>query len=335
LVVPPVQKPSSYWYGGEYRISNALDSSLPPLANANADMNARKLISYGKSATAISYSNPSRPESSLLTGVLELAKDGIPHVIGSTFWRDRALTAKNAGSEYLNTEFGWKPLVKDITDFAHVVSNSSDLISAYERGSGSRQRRGFSFPRTSLQSFQTFVNANSHPAEPMIWNNSTLYKNRASYDRIWFEGAFRYYLAPTGMGRYAQLGKKLFGIGLTPDILWNLAPWTWAVDWFGNMGDVIANISYLGLDATAMEWGYMMNESVITNILTQSLLGRNVNSVVGNPNVAGKTYQFQMVETISTKSRIAASPYSFAVTPALLSAKQTAILIALGLSHKT
>jgi hypothetical protein len=165
----------------------------------------------------------------------------------------------------------------------------------------------------------------------MCFDNSTQTITLSSEINLWFEGAFRYYLAPSGLLRYQQLASKLYGIRLTPDVLWNLAPWTWALDWFGNFGDVLTNVSSLGSDACVMEWGYMMHEQKETQRLSQITPG---NTGAGwHPSAKGKSFPLNTVVTNSYKVRIGASPYGFSVAPVALSVKQQAILVALGLSR--
>jgi hypothetical protein len=338
VTLPPYHiSPSGWWIGGTFTCDTIALLGWPSLASAEVGMGARKALARMKAPHAISLSNPSKPESDLLVAVLDTVKDGIPHVVGSTLWRDKTLTAKKAGSEYLNVEFGWKPLVKDIKDFAHTVLNSSSLVAEYERGSGSRQRRGFSFPPLPEESVSgKYTSGTAFPYETQIWGTSDLNWSERTTDRIWFEGAFRYYLAPSGMRRYVQLASKLYGVSLTPDKLWELAPWTWALDWFGNIGDVMSNISHLGPDATVMEWGYIMSEWVKTKTHSQTITGIPFRpGINGHPDAAGKSFHPQITETLTSKLRLGASPYSFAVAPAPLNEKQTAILVALGLSHLT
>lgn len=327
----PLYKGVQSWRGGRYTNSTVGALKVPTAGDVNAKIAALESESYSRGASSIAHSNPSKPDMQLLTAISETVKDGLPHLAGHTLWRDQALTARNAGSEYLNAQFGWVPLVSDIQDFARIVSNSSKLIKQYERGSGKRQRRGFGSPAVTTASVDSYLSTNTQPAGPFF--NTRLDRLTTTSQRTWFEGAFRYYLAPSGVQRYAQLASKLYGVSLTPEVLWNLAPWSWALDWFGNMGDVMSNISHLGPDATVMEWGYMMTEYTTTVVRHQSLQGIPVSSNLGHPDAAGKFFSLQTVETSSYKTRINASPYGFSVSVPVLSGKQQAILAALGLSR--
>jgi hypothetical protein len=327
----PLYKGVQSWRGGKFTNSTVGALKVPTAGDVNAKIASLESESYSHGASYIAHSNPSKPEMEMLTAIAETVHDGLPHLIGHSQWRDRALTARNAGGEYLNAQFGWVPLVSDIQDFARIVSNSSSLIENYERGSGKRQRRGFGSPAVTTATVDSFTTTNTQPSGPFF--NTRLDRLTSSSQKTWFEGAFRYYLAPSGVQRYAQLASKLYGLNLTPDVLWNLAPWSWALDWFGNMGDVMSNISHLGPDATVMEWGYMMTEYTTTVVRHQSLQGIPVSSNLGHPDAAGKFFSLQTVETSSYKTRINASPYGFSVSVPALTGKQQAILAALGLSR--
>jgi hypothetical protein len=133
---------------------------------------------------------------------------------------------------------------------------------------------------------------------------------------------FIYYL-PTGdsarekISRYGAYARKLLGIDLTPEVLWNLSPWSWAADWFSNTGDVMHNISAFGSDGLVMRNGYTMCHSGLTQVDSGSYSG------------------FYQVKTRvrETKTRHVATPYGFGVSYDGLSARQIATVAALGLSR--
>jgi hypothetical protein len=124
------------------------------------------------------------------------------------------------------------------------------------------------------------------------------------------------------MVRDAALADKLFGISLTPEVLWNLAPWSWAVDWFSNTGDVISNLSDWASDGLVLQYGYMMEHTVSS--YTYSMSPTGIYRGVPAPPVSFVT---------ETKIRRRASPFGFGINLSALSARQNAILVALGLSR--
>jgi len=124
------------------------------------------------------------------------------------------------------------------------------------------------------------------------------------------------------LARYSLEARKLLGISLTPETLWNLAPWTWAVDWMGDIGTLLHNAALFGQpDSLVMQYGYVMSHTVTerTEVLTGFLTKSGLSST-------------SMVYGIETKTRRQATPFGFGVLATSFSAKQWAILAALGIS---
>jgi hypothetical protein len=111
--------------------------------------------------------------------------------------------------------------------------------------------------------------------------------------------------------------KKLLGIRLTPDTLWQLAPWSWAGDWVANTGDIITNVSNLGVDGLVMQYGYMMSHSSYEESTSFEYQGSN------------GFYRYVQ----ETKKRVPASPYGFGLVFDGLSNHQKAIAAALGITR--
>jgi hypothetical protein len=114
-----------------------------------------------------------------------------------------------------------------------------------------------------------------------------------------------------------------FGLTISPELLWELTPWSWAVDWFTNTGDVISNISDSQKYGLVMPYGYMMEHSITK--YTYEPVGWKLKDNLGT------------VQPISfvkeTKRRKTAHPFGFGVTDSDLDSGQVAILSALGLSR--
>jgi hypothetical protein len=127
--------------------------------------------------------------------------------------------------------------------------------------------------------------------------------------------------------RYEALANHLFGTRITPELVWNLAPWSWAFDWFTNAGDVIHNISLLGVDGLVLQYGYAMRSMNVKHEMVQT-----VTSGLGGRNLGfGGLTSTRLVFT-ETKQRIRANPYGFGIDDLSLSGRQLAILAALGLT---
>lgn len=285
--------------------------------------------------TAIALTIPTNPVVSLATFFGEL-REGFPKMIGSQLFRSRLKNLrKGVGNEYLNWEFGWKPLISDVTKFLHAARNADKLWSQFLRDSGRRVRRHYTFPK--LETIQSSVSNEPLIVTGMIGNSGFWQGGNNTFPRFhetreirrrWFSGAFTYFadvdpvVLSTWRG-HLQRFQKLYGVKITPDVLWNLAPWSWAADWFTNTGDVITNISRFSDDSLVMPYGYMMENSL--RIETYRM--RNVTPK--GYNIPDLTEVF----TNNVKYRIQATPYGFGFDLGDLSLRQQAIIAALGLSR--
>jgi hypothetical protein len=295
----------------------------PAVAGSLSSLNA-----FG--TTAVSRVLPTNPNSSLATALGELKQDGLPSLPGSSM-RDQVDRARRAGNEYLNVEFGWLPLVSDIQKFAHAVRNARRLTDQYIRDSDRKIRRRYTPQPITLES-TTWVGTGLAHGQNIFCPNSTI--TRDVTVRYWFSGAFRYHI-PVDDGvlgrlrRYESLANHLLGTRITPELIWELTPWSWAVDWFTNAGDVIHNISQLGSDGLVMQYGYAMRHMRVHeyhrgHYSFNDSLGTHVGTVARE---IGSEW----------KQRVAAHPYGFGIDDVSLSARQLAILAALGLTrgHRT
>jgi hypothetical protein len=271
--------------------------------------------------TAIARCEPTNPAFSAATFIGE-AREGAPSLVGVQTWRNKTALARSAGGEYLNVEFGWKPLVSDLQKFARAVDDSHLILSAYHEGSGKKIRTGYSFgtsgtPRTYTTAGNGIITtlAQSYLSAPgSIVDNVTTER--------WFEGAFRYYLPvpKTQLDRFsawASDARHLYGLEITPEVVWNISPWTWAADWFANTGDVLHNISAFGRDGLVMQYGYIMEKQTHVRQIICERYGRTC----------------IITRTRRRLKRRPATPFGFGFNMSALTSRQTAILVALGLSR--
>jgi hypothetical protein len=275
--------------------------------------------------SAIARVLPTNPNASLATAVGELRRDGLPTLPGSSL-KDSTTNARRAGGEYLNVEFGWLPLVSDLQDFARSVRNSRQLIDQYVRDSDRKIRRRYT-PQ-GVSSTSIFTGTGRWFGQNIAESGTTV--SRKEDTNLWFSGAFKYHV-PIDDGfygrllRYEALANHLFGTRITPELVWNLAPWSWAVDWFTNAGDVIHNISLMGVDGLVMQYGYAMRHHRVSEHVSGGF-----SFVDGFGTHSGHSQRLVVSEW---KQRVRANPYGFGIDDVDLSNRQLAILAALGLSR--
>jgi hypothetical protein len=126
------------------------------------------------------------------------------------------------------------------------------------------------------------------------------------------------------MERNALAAKRVFGAELTPETLWELTPWSWAIDWFSNAQDVIHNLNAMKIYGLVLRYGYMMEHSI--NKVTYSYEAIP-GTYVQKPDVSDLSF------VTETKLRQKANPFGFGVSWDGLSPLQLAITAALGLSR--
>lgn len=317
------------WYNGPiYPMDPTLCQWPTPIDSSQGELDAA-------GATAIARCKPTNSVADLSVFLGELYREGLPSLVGSSNWKARALSAKNAAKDYLNFQFGWLPVVRDIRKFAEAVASADTVLEQYERDAGKVVRRSYNFPSETtttsevlLHNVRAFLPAYSSELQDGASEGRVILTRETVRDR-WFKGAFTYHM-PTGydsrsaVARNALKAKKLLGLSLTPETLWNLAPWSWAVDWFSNTGDVISNLSDWATDGLVLQYGYVMEHTVTKNIYTYvgptGLLNRSINVP-------------PLVFVNETKVRRRANPFGFGIAWSDLSPRQLSIVVALGLSR--
>jgi hypothetical protein len=271
----------------------------------------------------------------------EIFQDGLPSAIGEklTYWRHLRPKARRRaiGHEFLNLEFGWQPLMSDFTRLCKSIIHGQSIMDNYEANSGKLVRRKFGFP---VQESESVLNTLDNRTAWIPQSTSLLYTNafpvrgrvtciRKTYKLQWFSGAFTYYVPPpdgslrTDIARAVIAARHTLGISLTPDSVWNLAPWSWAVDWFGNTGSVLRNWANWAIDGQVLRYGYMMEHTV--NVDTWTFIGPSGFRTAAVP--------FDVTLVNETKKRIKATPFGFGLSFSGFSPLQLAIIGALGLSR--
>ncbi len=300
---------------GQVRMGSNLSAGY--VMNPYDTLSDTELDAHG--TTAISRILPTNPSFDLATLLGELRAEGIPRM-PDFVTREKVLRAKSAGDRYLEYEFGWAPLVRGIRDFADTVTRSDDIVRSYQENANIAFSRRYDFPLLE-ENHAGPMTFGSVPSSGGQWGSGGRHQSRRQ--EKWFEAEFVYYL-PTGTSindkfrRYGSYARKLYGVDLTPEILWNLAPWSWAADWFANTGDVLHNISNMGVDGLVMRHAYMMCH---TSKITSDSAKHN-----------GTGSSCTRVSIVEYKQRRPGTPYGFGLSYEGLSLKQKAIVAALGIS---
>jgi hypothetical protein len=309
----------------------------------------QEAILFALGGTAISRCRPGKPQVDFSTAIGELRKDGIPSVVGSIYSRSKSLrdVFRNSGDEYLNVQFGWIPLIRDLEKMSLVISNTREYLQAHEKKINKLLQRSYHFEtQRGTSQGQSLSDAN-YELEPWTAKSGSSVRFGVStglqdpieltstMTKSHFSGGFRFYYpdistALDDLAEFEHKANLLLGTRLDPEVLWNLQPWTWLVDWFVNFGDVLGNLSAIISDGLVMQYGYIMQENVISKEVTlpRGLWVRNsISASVFTQKPVTVTLDYH------SKVRVKASPFGFGLTPEMFTPQQWAILAALGISR--
>lgn len=296
-------------------------------------------------AIAISKTAPTNPASTFGQGFGETIGDGLPGIPGEELKR-RIGFFRSLGKEYLNIQFGWAPFVSDLRSSIKAVLNHHKLLSQLQRDSGRPVRRTYSF--APIRSSQVLGTAAGSLLAPVEWSSgdwdssptgrglvntsgSTYQLISETTTKAWFKGCFIYYL-PDGssfldqVNRFSAQAEYLLSIQLNPELLWQLAPWSWLVDWFTHLGRYITQATRFSSDGLVLKYGYMMATTSVTYHHQIQNWSPGTGSGYGKPRS-----DVLMTQNVR-KERFRSTPYGFGVDTSSLSAFQWSILAALGLT---
>lgn len=287
-------------------------------------------------AEAISLIDPTNPNAEAGVALAEVVRERKLPLPGIQGWQRRTELAKAAGSEYLNAVFGWLPLVDEIDDFVQSVRDGNTIMENYGNASGTRVHREFSFDDI-VSDDTTVISESGAPTVAggtglgfgFVATPGKITRRTQKLTKRWFSGSFTYHADTENSSFQSALGygseaEKLFGISLTPDILWELTPWSWAIDWFSNASNVIHNIGAMELAGLVMDYGYIMEET--STVETYSMTGFSMGGKYAGPvNIPNSGF------VTVTKRRREANPFGFGLSWDGLSPTQLAITAALGI----
>lgn len=241
--------------------------------------------------------------------------------------------------------FGWQPTIQDLLKLYDNVVHSHEILTQFYKDSGRRVRRGYGFdPIITNTTFydRTHYNGLSYYLDVNNSQAGGFYAGPNKYDSAvgrvwcsetkevthWFSGAFEYFIpggssAVDKIAEMAATARHLLGIdGLTLDLAYQLTPYTWLLDYFANIGDIISNATMFSRDNLVMPYAYLMRRTVVKREYGHSGLAFH------NGNTGPITFR----EVFTDKRRVRATPYGFGLNPDGFSAAQWAILAALGLT---
>jgi hypothetical protein len=315
----------------EQRLGSVTDT-LTPSSNSALDAFGATLISRCLPTNPLSGAGQflvelrDLPTASKLADWKGIAEDLRRIKKNSPAFNPRRTFVDRAASDWLNFQFGWVPFVKDVKDFVSVARDSEKHIRQFQRDSGKGIRRTKGFPPVITTTTYDMGLGYGAPSldSYLVEAPGKLTRTEQTTIHRWFSGSFTYYLPPEkeGYKSFDAYAHRLYGLRLDIDLIWKVAPWTWAVDWITNFGDNVRNVAAFSNDGLVMRYGYVMETT--TTVVEYSLTGLKL---YGLPPL-NLTQAF----ISKTKVRRKATPYGFGLDPSTFSAKQWSIIAALGIS---
>jgi len=344
---------------GEFLIANAWGAAGQSFADTRDpkylaipvdDQSSTRSALNVKGAIAVAVCNPTNQVAKTAASVGELLQD-VPAIPGLALWKSRlrALeTVAASADEFLNVTFGILPTIADMQDFLKGVHKVDKAVDQFIRDSGRQVRRSYHFDteRTETETVVTgaspigYANKsnNLYPTPSRCLPSYETIRHRVVERKIWFDGAFTYYLPDwyeTGNRQNRiKLTAKLLGADVDLNTVWQLAPWSWAVDWFSNAGTFVKAVQSLISYGTIMRYGYVMETTTVTDTykagnMIAPYFDASYSGFVNPPYPAIAPVTIR----VTTKKRVKANPFGFGVSWDGLSTVQQAIVAALGITR--
>lgn len=239
---------------------------------------------------------------------------------------------KGAASGYLALQFGWAPLLNDVSKFVKTMTKIDKYVTQLIRDNGKKVRRRTQVANESTSYSEPVAGYNLfHPILPIGWYSSQPegVRTYTQTDRTWAVASFRYWLpeAPRGVDFSDFIKARAWGMSIRPSVIYNAIPWTWMVDYFSNLGNLVSNLDTGVADSLAADYFYVMRE-------TERLVECNATATMLNNGSYSQHVSATSTSRTVTKSRLLGSPFGNGLEiDTDLSAKQWSILGALGASR--
>jgi len=280
-------------------------------------------------ATAYKRMRPDLPSFNLANAIYEL-KD-VPGMLKQRFTPE----LREIGNTFLAYQFGWKPLLQDVRDTVLTQMSAQKRLNQLIRDNGRPVRRKIMLEDTRIST--TYDNVKTYPVAGMVpvltsqfYQGAECIHNLYDYRRTWASAQFRYWLpeGPRDIVWKRRMLANIFGLNVTPDMVYKAVPWTWLVDWFSNAGDVISNMSGGMAGRLAADRYYLMQErgAYYTLQSTQRFCKDDGKFSLITVNGTNTCQWYHKV-------RMKGDPFGLNTSPNQLTGMQQAILGALGLSR--
>jgi hypothetical protein len=198
---------------------------------------------------ALANMNPNRPDLDLPLFLFEF-KDfpRMLHDLGRILLRRKPKYSDFPG-QYLAWSFGWDPLVRDLMalfDIQKSIEKRIAFLLKLEKGGHFRRSL---FDDDVIDTTTT----NGYTASMFNYTYRADTRTREHW-KIWFTANAKLLTSLPDNRPVPDLARDLvLGLSVRPDLLWNMLPWSWLIDYFANIGDFMsANSGYVRSKVTRL-----------------------------------------------------------------------------------
>lgn len=327
------------FWGGD-SLSNHLSASIPTIA--------------GYDTLAWDKTKPIIPQANGAQFIAELRD--LPRMLETTantawnVWRSfgggysgTVMAPGAIADNFLNHEFGWAPFLSDYVKFLRVMHDSAKFIERLARDNGRWVTRRAILKNDVVQErVARYYSPGVVPFGFQIQGLCTpitvdgisctgyMDLTRVTKTRVWAVGSFRYYRPEfddndpsyTGIMNALRRQATLYGLRISPSVVYKVTPWSWAIDWGSRLGSHIERLDDYIVDGIVARKLFVMCTTETTLVKT---------SVV-NFSTGARTFAFKR-QLASKVRKVADSPYGFDRPWASLTPKQLAIAAAVGFTN--
>lgn len=344
-------------------VSNSAAFAVPQPTNQSNFLDAYVKQQYSKAAP-----NSDRFNLSQFLGELREGLPALMHLKGSSL-RDleRLLygvrpgsivtTSKDlvstAGGNFVGYQFGLLPLVSDLQGMGMALYKATSALTGFSVPIHRRREKALTAnvavtDRTAGP--YVGVGSNGYQAIPGLeaalkrdYNHPTggifstwlsgvnAWSGTTEEGKMWYEA--EYVLVPKigfDPSSYLDRLEVLMNTEFTVSTLWELAPWSWLVDWLLKIGDsIVANETAIS-NRLVTNYAYGMCEQKVTSVITI----KNLDLTKGSPYTwINPPRSYVSTQSVTVKRRVRANPFGFnPVSSSITRNEQWAILGALAAS---
>jgi hypothetical protein len=228
-------------------------------------------------------------------------------------------------------KFGWEALLNDIVSFVVTQRKAQERLKQILRDEGKPVKRRIILNDSSSNTYAAQGSGNVlNPSFVGYFYGQCSYQARInSIDRIWAAARYRYWLpeGPRDVQWTNAMLAKIFGFKPTPAVVWRAIPWSWLIDWFSNVGDMIDNLETSLVDRLAADYFYTMRNVANVAEVTGTSTYWEENTLKPITVTATGTRE------AGHKTRLKGDPFGWGTPENSLSGTQLSIMGALGLSR--